>query len=327
MELSYIDSARVGVVGDFCADIYWDVDMTKSELSLETPNFAHPVTGERIYPGAAGNVAVNLMTLGVKKLSCCGVVGEDWRAGILKKALSDKSIDVSGFISDECRFTSAYCKPILHVISGVTYEDSRIDFENFAELTRATEDKLLGWLDANRGEFDVLCVCDQLRYGVITAKIREKLSELAKNGLTVIADSRYRAGLYRDIILKPNEKECHLAVHGQNPEKAVAPGQAYADADELSRRTGCKILLTLGENGSAFIGGDELIRCEAVKVSGTIDVCGAGDAYFGAFAAMTAGGADVLEAMEAGSRSAASAVKKLGVTGNPTRAEILRGEG
>ena len=30
-----IDSARIGIIGDFCLDAYWTADMTKSEISRE----------------------------------------------------------------------------------------------------------------------------------------------------------------------------------------------------------------------------------------------------------------------------------------------------
>ena len=53
--LENISNARVGLLGDFCVDIYWHADMTKSELSRETPHYPLPVVRERVYPGAGGN--------------------------------------------------------------------------------------------------------------------------------------------------------------------------------------------------------------------------------------------------------------------------------
>ena len=35
-----IKNARIGIIGDFCVDIYWHADMTKSELSRETPHLS-----------------------------------------------------------------------------------------------------------------------------------------------------------------------------------------------------------------------------------------------------------------------------------------------
>ena len=322
--LDCINNARVGVIGDFCVDIYWEIDMKKSELSLETPHFPHPVVGERIYPGAAGNVAVNVARLKPKKIMACGVVGKDWRASALKSALEKEGVPTDGFITDASLTTNAYCKPMLHGISAVVYEDPRLDFENFSALSKETEDKILAWLDSAAGKLDVLCVCDQFRMGIITEKVREKVCAIAKNGLTVIVDSRYRAGLFSGVILKPNEKECYLAVYGKTTNEKILKDDAILNAKKLSSLTGSKILLTLGEDGSAFIDGETVSYCGAVKVSGELDVCGCGDAYLGAFSSMLAGGAKITDAMKAGSAAAAFAIKSIGVTGNATREDILK---
>lgn len=320
--LDCINNARVGVIGDFCVDIYWEIDMKKSELSLETPHFPHPVVGERIYPGAAGNVAVNVARLKPKSIKACGVVGKDWRASALQSALQKEGISTEGFIEDETLTTNAYCKPMLHGISAVVYEDPRIDFENFVRISEKTEEKIVCWLDSAAKNLDVLCVCDQFRMGIITENVREKVCALAKDGLTVIVDSRYRAGQYKNVIIKPNEKECYLAVYGKTTNEKISRDDALMNAKKLSALTESKILLTLGEEGSAFVDGEKLSLCEAVKVSGELDVCGCGDAYLGAFSSMLAGGAKITDAMKAGSAAAAFAIKSIGVTGNATREDI-----
>lgn len=320
--LKCIDNARVGVIGDFCADIYWEVDMKKSELSLETPHFPYPVTDERIYPGAAGNVAVNIARLKPASVKICGVVGKDWRATALKTALEKENIPTDGLIEDASAMTRAYCKPMLHGISAAVYEAPRIDFEGNAGISEETEGRILSWLDGVKNELDVLCVCDQLRVGIITGKVRERICALAETGLTVIADSRYRAAFYKGVILKPNEKECWLAVYGKAAEGAISKKEAVQTAKKLARLTESRILLTLGEAGSAFVDGESVTLCEPVKVEGELDVCGCGDAYLGAFSSMIAGGASAEEAMRAGSAAAAFAIKSIGVTGNARREDI-----
>ncbi len=324
MDLSCIDRARVGVLGDFCLDVYWEIDMKKSELSLETPQFSHPVVSERIYPGAAGNVAVNLKRLCPAAVQVCGVLGGDWRAEALRTALEREGISTDGFVVENARVTNAYCKPMLHGISDIVYEDARLDFENFQTIAPKTEETILCWLDKAAETLDVLCVCDQFRMGIVTDRIREKIQTLANNGLTVIVDSRYRAGLYKGVILKPNEKECHLAVYGEQSKERISTEEAIRTAKKLSEMTESRVLLTLGAEGSAFVEKDQVTRCKAVKVSGELDVCGCGDAYLGAFASMLAGGVSVSDAMQVGSAASAFAIKSIGVTGNATREDILQ---
>lgn len=71
---------RIGVIGDFCLDVYWHADMTKSELSRETPHFPLPIVQERLSPGGAGNVVMNLLALKPKAVHAVGVFGD--RGGI-----------------------------------------------------------------------------------------------------------------------------------------------------------------------------------------------------------------------------------------------------
>ena len=62
-DLGKLGKGRIGVIGDFCLDVYWHADMTKSELSRETPHFPLPIVQERLSPGGAGNVVANLLAL------------------------------------------------------------------------------------------------------------------------------------------------------------------------------------------------------------------------------------------------------------------------
>ena len=67
-DLGKLGKGRIGVIGDFCLDVYWHADMTKSELSRETPHFPLPIVQERLSPGGAGNVVANLLALKPKKV-------------------------------------------------------------------------------------------------------------------------------------------------------------------------------------------------------------------------------------------------------------------
>ena len=86
-DLNKLGKGRIGVIGDFCLDVYWHADMTKSELSRETPHFPLPIVQERLSPGGAGNVVANLLALKPKKVHAIGVFGADWRGAALKDLL------------------------------------------------------------------------------------------------------------------------------------------------------------------------------------------------------------------------------------------------
>jgi len=83
--LEEIHRLRVGVCGDFVLDGYWYADMTRAQLSRETPLFNRPVVAETYSPGGAANVAWNLADLGVGEVYAITVLGKDWRGGLLRE--------------------------------------------------------------------------------------------------------------------------------------------------------------------------------------------------------------------------------------------------
>ena len=60
--LAAFPSLRIGVVGDFFLDAYYDCDPALDEKSLETGRTCYQVVGHRRQAGAAGTVASSLIT-------------------------------------------------------------------------------------------------------------------------------------------------------------------------------------------------------------------------------------------------------------------------
>ena len=314
----------VGIVGDFCVDIYWQADMTRSELSRETPHFSLPVVEERVSPGAGGNVAANIAALEPGRILALSLIGDDWRGTLLLDELQRRGIDFSRFVKTAGRFTNAYCKPLRRGISDVIYEDPRLDFDNTAPIDAATEDAVIGRLNEIAARSDVLCVADQFRYGIVTDRVREAVVALARSGLPVIVDSRYNAGLYTDCLLKPNEVECWRAVYGDDGWKTASLDEQTRAADALAQRNRATVFCTLGANGSYLTDGKNGVRTPAVPVSGEVDICGAGDTTLAAFACAMAAGATREEAARMAAMASAVTVKKIGVTGTSTFDELLQ---
>ena len=99
--LQKIQSVKAAVIGDFCLDVYWVADMTKSELSRETPHFPLPIVEERMSPGGAGNVVCNLCALRPADVRCIGDFGKDWRGDVLSRLLQEAGAKTDGvFFSD-----------------------------------------------------------------------------------------------------------------------------------------------------------------------------------------------------------------------------------
>ena len=307
-----IDDVSIAVVGDFCLDIYWLADMTRSRLSRETPHFPLPVVNERMNCGGAGNVACNVAALKPKEISVYGVVGADWRGQVLGKLLRDAGVATAGLVELDGRFTNAYCKPLRKGFSDVVYEDPRLDFENAEQISESTQ---RGILDAIKAcSADVICVCDQLTSGCIGSVLREGLCDMGKQGRIVLVDSRDRIGSYRNVIVKPNDLEASKVCAGEkDPEKTVR---------YLSAINGKPAFVTLGDQGCIVCENGKTVRVPGRRVLPPIDICGAGDTFMSALACAIAADCPLSEAALFANTASAVTVKKLFVTGTATREEI-----
>lgn len=322
--LFHIKNIKIALIGDICLDMYWKADMNRSEISRETPHFPLPVVEEWASPGGGGNAAVNIAALKPQEIFLLGVIGEDWRGALLREKLADAGIDHERIIRSRSRITTTFCKPIRKGISQVEYEDPRIDFDNYEELSPEDESVLLELLDITAKEVDVLCVSDQVKYGCITKKVREKIISLGKEGLTVVVDSRDRIGLYTDVILKPNEVEGCRATAGENFLKSSNFEEQVAAAKMLAERNRAKVCMTLGSKGCVVSRGAKEVAfyVPSHDVSGPVDTCGAGDCFLSAFSCAVAAGASEQEAGAFANLAAEVIIRKVGTTGTATPEEI-----
>ena len=318
--LECVDKARIGLIGDLCLDMYWIADMKLSELSRETPHYPLPIIEERYSPGGAGNVICNIAALKPEKLLAVGVIGEDWRGNLLLETLRSNGIDCSYMIRDKEIVTNTYIKPHRHGISNVVYEDPRLDFENRKPISKETEQKLLKALDEAAQKVDVICVCDQMKYGCITPAIREKLCNFGKNGKTIIVDSRDHSAEYTYVTVKPNEVEASRAF-GDGKEMGLneLSNLAQVAAEHTSRIA----LMTLGDRGCFVASGKDTILCPACFVEPPIDFCGAGDTFLAGYATLIAAGATELQAAQIANLCSSITIKKIGTTGTATREEVI----
>jgi rfaE bifunctional protein kinase chain/domain len=319
--LQKIQSVKVAVIGDFCLDVYWTADMTKSELSRETPQFPLPIVEERMSPGGAGNVVCNLCALCPASVRCIGDFGKDWRGDVLVRLLQEAGAKTDGiFISDQ-RKTNTYIKPLKKGISDVIYEAPRLDFTNYKELPKEAEQFIIRQLDAVAKEIDVLCVCDQMPYGCITPAVRQKIIELGRMGLTVIVDSRDRIGLYEDVIVKPNDIEACRALGVKH---VTTPEELLPLVRKLATKNHHPAVITAGEAGCVVSSdGVEAEHVPAVQVIGETDICGAGDTFLSAFACAYAAGIPLKEAAAFACKASSIVVKKLKTTGTASPEELL----
>lgn len=311
---------RAGVIGDVCLDAYWVADLTRSTLSRETPHYTLPIVDERYSPGAAGNVAANLAALGCSEVMICSVVGNDWRGGLLKDLLAAGGIDTSYLLADRGWITPAYCKPIRTGLQNVQQEGARLDFQNYKPLPAALAARLGEALDAMAARCDIIAVTDQLPFGVIGDEVRRKLTHWAAQGKIVVVDSRERIGLFRGVIVKPNEVEAS-GWFGEEPTTRT-PEEWSELARRLSEEVQGVCCMTLGSEGAIWAQDGRCTFVPTRPLGPPIDIVGAGDAFAAAALCTLGVGGTGPEAAALAHYASSVVIRKIGTTGTASQDEI-----
>ncbi len=322
--LAVFPSKRIGIIGDFCVDIYWHADMTRSLLSRETPHFPRPVVEEKFSGGAAANVAWNLRELGVGTVLPFTIFGADWRGRELSRILEGLGVDLRHVVHAPDRITPAFAKPILHGFHS-QQEDPRLDFENATPASNELEDLVLANLAEAMPGLDALLIANQTNSSLISARVRRGILRLAAKHpkVVTIADSRNEIGEFRGVILKPNELEAARVFHPGITPAEITDAVIRDCGRRLSLRAGKPVFLTVGEQGAFVFDGKHCDHVPAFKVEPPIDIVGAGDTFIAALGAALASGATSVEAAELACLAASVTVKKIGITGAASPTELL----
>ncbi|MEN9934246.1 MAG: hypothetical protein RLZZ387_825 [Chloroflexota bacterium] len=319
-------AARILVVGDFFLDRYLLIDPALAEISVETGLEARQVTDVVAAPGAAGTVTANLRALGAQ-VTALGVVGDDGEGYELRRGLRAAGVDDGALVVAAGRRTPTYTKPMVREPGAAPRELERLDIRTRAPMPAEAVDAVLVRLRALAAGADAVVIADQMpeaEHGVITSRVREAIAALARErpGVPFLADSRARIGLFRGIIAKPNMRECVAAVFPGQEERADQT-LAREAGEELRRRTGCPVLVTLSGDGMLVVEEGSAALVPALPVRVPIDVVGAGDSVMAAVAAGLCAGATLGEAAQIGMLAASVTISQLGTTGTASPGQIL----
>lgn len=320
--VSKLGTVKVCTIGDICLDFYLYADMKLSELSRETPHYPLPVVKEVASPGGGGNVVNNIKALKIGKLTPVSIIGNDWRGFMLEKYFSENGFDTKYILKSENFITNCYCKPMRMGISNVIYEDPRLDFENREALGEEDEKKLISALNEAVKDADILVVSDQMANGIITPAVRKRISEIAKD-IPVVVDSRDRAGLYENVIVKPNEVEAARLIGRDISGLDLSVDELVQIGVDLQKKNHRPVIVTLGEIGSLWCDETGAYLAPTIKAKPPVDIVGAGDTFMSAFACAYATGAIGKDAVAFANLASGVTVKKIGTTGTASPDEII----
>jgi rfaE bifunctional protein kinase chain/domain len=269
---------KIMVIGDYCVDENIYGKMIK--ISREGPIPVIQKQDRKLFPGAAGNVAANIIGMsGI--VYPIGVIGNDFYGNFLLEYFKENT-DISCFIVDENRETHSYTK--LH--AGISHSDQRQLFRiDTKDQEVVNENIILNKIKEKIKEIDAIIVADYEK-GVVTGNLISKVSKLAKKFRKItVGDSRNRIKKFKNFYLvKPNNYEIVSAVSKISPEKVDIDDESlfYKSGKKLMKKLlNVKyILSTKGERGITIFEkeANKIITQDVpTKKIEVYDVTGAGD--------------------------------------------------
>ena len=308
---------KLGVIGDFCVDVYWEISPELGEKSIETGLVTIPVTHARYSLGGAGNIVANLRGIGATSIDCFGASGTDpfgiWLDGALAPTLPERSRGLVKSLQDGYH-TPVYCKPLL---DGV--EQPRIDLGS-TPISDGEAAEVILRLESALPHLDALIVNQQIGFGIHTGHLRRKFAELVRQWekrLPIVFDGREFLDAYRGVTLKINAAAASRLAFGTEGRPPRESG------GEILRRFGRELVVTDGENGCFVFEKERITHVPAIRYDGAIDTVGAGDSFSAGFACALAAGSPMPEAAECGSLCSSITIRRINETGAPTPEELL----
>ncbi len=297
MQLPNYRTASVLVVGDLMLDRYWHG--STSRISPEAPVPIVHVKEHEHRAGGAGNVALNIASLGAK-VSLIGFTGRDEAADLLTDLLK-----VAGI---RCVFEALADYPTITKLRVMSRHQQliRLDFES--EFEKVDSELLLHRYHAELEQAQLVILSD---YGKGTLSEVARFIQLAKKmGKPVLVDpkgrdfTRYRGAT----IITPNLLEFEAVVGKCQHEQAIEQkGMALLTELELDA-----LLVTRGEHGMSLLSQTEPPLHLPTHAREVFDVTGAGDTVISVLAASLAAKKSLSEATTLANIAAGIVVRKIG---------------
>ena len=321
--LARISDVRVAVFGDFCLDAYWIVDADLSERSVETDKPVWRTRQQAYSLGGAGNVTANLADLGVAEVHAVGLIGDDLFGWQMLQLMQRKGVRTDAMLQSQSDWqTMVYAKP--HVADE---EQSRIDFGAFNTVSIASIDALIEQLGRAADHCQVVILNQQVPAGVSPPEMIERINGVvaAHPQCRFIVDSRHRAELYEQVMLKLNAHEAARLCGQPVPlDERIEAATTRRQVQQLQHQAGRAVFVTRGENGLLAADGGQLHEVPGIQVLENVDPVGAGDTAVAALAAALGAGCDVHTAAKLANVAASVTVRKLRITGTATPDELRR---
>ena len=312
--LEKIKSPRILVVGDLMLDYYsWGkVD----RISPEAPIPVMQVLREDRRLGGAGNVVMNLTTLGAEVL-VCGVTGKDETGECIRKLLAENGVDHSGVIISE-----NYKSCLKHrMIAGQTHL-LRMDIDPDPEKI-VPQKQLTDYLEQTIPKSHAVIVSDYGKGLLSTESLKTIAACGKKHGVPIVGDPRRTTNyyIYQDFtLIKPNRKETEAAVGFALKDQ----NDVLKAAEQLKAEVNVEYLvISLDRDGLLLFHNPEDYNFLEAETQEVFDVVGAGDMVSSMLTFMLAGQAKIEQAAYWAQLAASLEIQHVGVV-SFTKNELLQ---
>ena len=286
MNMDFSD-IKVLLVGDFMIDHY--IMGTSNRMSPEAP--VPVVTPKKEYsmPGGAGNVAMNLRTMGADVI-CVGAVGDDIWGERLLLLLKNKGINIDGIDIIKNHPTT---------LKQRIYSDGK-------QVARLDTEKIIDWtssfLSNNLKHYDT-CILSDYNKGVI------KNANIDMN-ILIVDPKKEDFSLYKNAhIITPNLNELQRATKIKIQDDKSLIG---ACNELIAKYNFNYIVAKKGSKGMTIVGKNSFVKHIKANSVDDPDVTGAGDTVIAALSIAYAKTQDIELSARFANNAAATAVSKSG---------------
>ena len=297
LTLPRFDQGKVLVIGDLMLDRYWHG--ATSRISPEAPVPVVKVDQVENRPGGAGNVALNIASLGTPAW-LIAATGEDEAADALQTRL-----EAAGIYCDFARINGV---PTITKLRVMSQHQQLIRLDHEEAFDGLSSDIIENKAEALLKDIGTVVLSD---YNKGTLKECQTLIRMARTrNIPVLADpkgttfEKYQGAT----LITPNMKEFETVVGPcQNEQDIVNKGQALLKELDLQA-----LLITRSEQGMTLIRSNEPELHLPARAREVFDVTGAGDTVISVLAAALASGSDIAQSAALANIAAGLVVAKLG---------------
>lgn len=269
-----ISGKKILVIGDLMLDKY--IKGSSQRLCREAPVPIVDMKKVSLYPGGAGNSAINVKALGAQPL-VFSVIGDDKEAGDLIEIFKNKNISIDAILKEAKRKTLTKTRVFSDKQLMVRY-----DYGSTNAISTDFEKKIIDLLIKTVEQVDGVIISDY-GYGIITPAVLKKISSLTKRyNVPLIVDAKdfNKYQKIKILAIKPNYEESRKFLRIPHKLNGSRVRQIYDYQNKFFQKLNTRfVAVTLDMEGSIFLEKGKKPFRIPVKPALNSQAVGAGDTF------------------------------------------------